>query len=70
VLGDQLSATECAVLLMPVPLTATFGAVLVALLTTVTVPLKAPVDFGAKTMFSVARCPAARVAPVRPPATV
>jgi len=70
VLGDQLSATECAVLLMPVPLTETLGAVFVALLATVTVPLKAPVDFGAKMIFSVARWPAARVAPVRPPATV
>jgi len=55
---------------MPVPLTETLGAVFVALLATVTVPLKAPVDFGAKMIFSVARWPAARVAPVRPPATV
>jgi hypothetical protein len=58
------------VLLMPVPLTATLGAVLVALLITVTLPLKLPVDFGANTMFMVAVCPAASVAPLMPLVTL
>ena len=70
VLGDQLSATECAVLLMPVPVTAITGAALAALLTTVTVPLNAPVVLGANAMFIIADCPAASVAPVIPPVTL
>jgi hypothetical protein len=65
-----LSATEWLVLLMPVPLTATDGAVLVALLTTVTVPLSVPVVFGANTICIVAVCPAASVAPLIPLVTL
>jgi len=57
-------------LLIPDPLTATAGAVLVALLTTVTVPLNVPVLFGAKTMCIVADCPAASVAPLMPLVTL
>jgi len=70
VLGDQLSATECAVLLMPVPVTAITGAVFAALLTTVTVPLNVPMVFGANAMFMIADCPAATVAPLIPPVTL
>ena len=66
----QLSATEWLVLLTPVPETAMAGAVFVALLTTVTFPLCVPVVFGAKTMFIVADCPAASVAPLMPLVTV
>jgi len=70
VLADQLSATECIVLLIPEPLTATAGAVFVALLTTVTVPLNVPVLFGANTMCIVAVWPAASVAPLMPLVTL
>lgn len=43
---------------------------MVALLTTVTVELKVPVLFGAKTMFMIADCPAASVAPLMPLVTL
>jgi len=70
VLAVQPSATEWLVPLMPVPLTVTTGAVLVAVLTTVTAPLNVPVLFGAKTMFMVALWPAASVAPLMPLVTL
>jgi len=70
VLACQFSATEWLVLLTPVPDTAMAGAVLVALLTTVTVPLSVPVVFGANTMFMIAFCPGARVAPLMPLVTL
>lgn len=57
-------------LLTPLPETAIVGAVLAAVLTTVTVELKVPVLFGAKTMFRIAVCPAAKVAPLMPPVTL
>lgn len=69
-LAAQLSATECPVLLTPVPETAIPGAVLVALLTTVTLPVSVPVVFGANTMFIVADCPAASVTPLMPLVTL
>ena len=55
---------------MPVPLTETESAELVALLTTVTVPLSVPVVFGANTICIVAVCPAASVAPLIPLVTL
>jgi hypothetical protein len=58
------------VLLIPVPVTDTAGAVFVALLTTVTVELKVPVLFGAKTICMVVLCPAAKVAPLTPLVTL
>jgi len=70
VLACQFSATEWLVLLTPVPDNVMAGAVLVALLTTVTVPLSVPVVFGANTMFMIALCPGARVAPLMPLATL
>lgn len=70
VLADQFSATEWLVLLIPVPDTAIAGAVLVALLTTVTVALSVPVVFGANTMLMMALCPGASVAPLMPLVTL
>jgi hypothetical protein len=58
------------VLLTPVPDTAIAGAALVALLTTVTVPLSVPVVFGANTMLMIALCPGLRVAPLMPLVTL
>ena len=57
-------------LLTPVPDTAMAGAPLVALLTTVTVPLRVPVVFGANTRFMIALCPGANVAPLMPLVTL
>jgi len=70
VLACQFIVTEWLVLLMPVPDTAIAGAALVALLTTVTVPFSVPVVFGANTMFMIALCPGASVAPLMPPVTL
>ena len=69
-LAVQPSVTEWLVLLMPVPFTATAGAVVVALLMTVTVPVNVPMLFGANTIFMVAVCPAASVAPLMPLVTL
>ena len=69
VLACQFSATEWLVLLTPVPDTAMAGSVL-ALLTTVTVPLSVPVVFGANTMFMIALCPGAMLAPLMPLVTL
>lgn len=69
-LACQFSATEWVVLLTPVPDTAIAGAVLVALLTTVTVPFIVPVVFGANTMFMTVLCPGTRVAPLMPLVTL
>lgn len=52
---------------MPVPATNTEFGELVALLIIVTVPVTLPVTVGAKTTFISAVCPAAIVAPTKPP---
>jgi len=65
-LAPQLNATECAVLLTPVPATLTLLGEFVALLEMLTVPLTLPVAFGANTTFNSAVCPAAMVAPANP----
>ena len=65
-LAFQLNETECEVLLTPVPLTAMPFGELVALLTTLTVPLTLPVTLGANATFNSAVCPAATVVPVIP----
>ena len=66
-LAAQFKLTECAVLLTPAPLTAIALGVLLALLTILTVPLTLPVALGANTTFNSAVCPAAIVAPAKPP---
>jgi hypothetical protein len=58
------------VLLTPVPDTATEFGELVALLTTVTVPLALPVTLGANTTFRFAVCPAESVVPLIPLVTL
>jgi hypothetical protein len=70
VLADQLSATEWLALPTPEPVTDTAGAVFVALLTTVIVELNVPALFGANTIFMMALCPAANVAPLMPLVTL
>ena len=52
---------------MPVPVTDTEFGELVALLVMVTFPVTLPVTFGAKTTVISAVCPAAIVAPIKPP---
>jgi hypothetical protein len=66
VLAAQLNATECAVLLTPVPAVAMEFGELVALLVIVTFPVTLPVVFGANTTPSSAVCPAAIVVPRTP----
>jgi hypothetical protein len=70
VLGDQLSVTEWAVPLTPVPDALTEFGESAALLVIVTFPLTLPVVFGAKITFKTADWPAAIVAPDSPPPTL
>ena len=65
-LAPQFKATECDVLLTPMPATETLFGEFVALLAIVTNPLTPPVVFGAKTTPNSAVWPAAIVVPLTP----
>ena len=60
VLGVQFSVAECETVCAPVPDTAMVGELL-ALLTTLTAPLKLPDVVGSKITPNVVLCPAAKV---------
>ncbi len=70
VLAVQDNATECALAWMPVPESEMTAGEFVALLATVTLPVKVPDVDGEKLTCKVAFCPGARVSPVETPLVV
>jgi hypothetical protein len=67
VLAVQVSSAECETVWVPEPESEITEGELVALLTTVTVPVRAPVVAGEKVTLRVAFCPGLRIKPAETP---
>ena len=70
VLAVQERAAECSMAAIPVPESAIWTGEFVALLATITLPGRGPVEDGVNVAVIVATCPEARICPVETPLTL